>query len=341
MEQYLFDTLVHMIMAAKMNLPLERPLHLFGAGHPFMFALAVALGCDLFDSAAYALYAREERYMTETGTSRLRELEYFPCSCPMCSKTTPENVTALSKMEKQAFLARHNLYASFSEIRRIKQAIIEGRLWEHLEIRAHSHPALLRAVKEMATYRRYFEENSPVTKNSGFFFFDSVGLRRPEVVRHSNRLYERYSPPTGSKVLFLLPQTKTKPFNKSWEHKEALKQIQLRMDVKTRKIHVCTYSAPFGVIPAELDEVYPLSQHETTTPLDTDTINYVAEQVEDYIAQRNYEKIVLLEDNETWHKKITQTCRRACRKKNIKLDVLRTSSWNKSATPQNTVMGEK
>ena len=190
MEQYLFDTLVNMIMTAKMNLPLERPLHLFGAGHPFMFALAVALGCDLFDSAAYALYAREERYMTETGTSRLRELEYFPCSCPVCTKTTPENVTALSKMERQEFLARHNLYVCFSEIKRIKQAIIEGRLWEHLEIRAHNHPALLRAVKEMAKYSHYFEENSPITKNSGFFFFNSVGLCRPEIVRHRKRLSE-------------------------------------------------------------------------------------------------------------------------------------------------------
>jgi 7-cyano-7-deazaguanine tRNA-ribosyltransferase len=77
MEQYLFDTLVDMVMTAKMNLPWERPLHLFGAGHPFMFALAVALGCDLFDSAAYAIYARENRYMTEYGTTKLQELEYF------------------------------------------------------------------------------------------------------------------------------------------------------------------------------------------------------------------------------------------------------------------------
>ena len=34
MEQYLFDTLVDMIITAKMNLPLDRPFHLFGAGHP-------------------------------------------------------------------------------------------------------------------------------------------------------------------------------------------------------------------------------------------------------------------------------------------------------------------
>jgi len=323
MEQYLFDTLVNMIMTAKMNLPLERPLHLFGAGHPFMFALAIALGCDLFDSAAYAIYAREERYMTETGTTRLRELQHFPCSCPVCTKTSPENVIALSKMEKQAFLARHNLYVCFSEIKRIKQAIFEGRLWEHLEMRAHGHPALLRAVKEMARYSEYLEENSPIIKKSGLFFFDSVGLCRPEIVRHRKRLSERYSPPKDSKVLVLLPQTSAKPFHKSREHKDALKEVQRKLGIKARKVHACTYAAPLGVIPAELDEVYPLSQHETTAPLDTETINYVAEQVANYIAQKNYEKVVLLEKAETWHNKIAQICTRVCGKKNFSLAVLR------------------
>ena len=89
MESYRYDVLADMILTAKKGLPLERPLHLFGAGHPSMFALAVALGCDLFDSAAYALYARENRYMTENGTWRLNELDYFPCSCPRCSAETP------------------------------------------------------------------------------------------------------------------------------------------------------------------------------------------------------------------------------------------------------------
>ena len=87
MENYRYDVLAEMILTAKKGLPVERPLHLFGAGHPAMFSLAVALGCDLFDSAAYALYARENRYMTEDGTSRLEEMDYFPCACPRCSIT--------------------------------------------------------------------------------------------------------------------------------------------------------------------------------------------------------------------------------------------------------------
>jgi len=348
MEQYLFDTLVNMIITAKMNLPLERPLHLFGAGHPFMFSLAIALGCDLFDSAAYAIYARENRYMTETGTARLRELEYFPCSCTACTKMNPEKVIALSKTKRQAFLAKHNLYVCFSEIKRIKQAIIEGRLWEHLGMRAHGHPALLRAVKELAKYKHYLEENSSVTKKSGLFFFDSLDLPRPEVLRHKTRLSERYSPPKTAKLLLLLPQTRTKPFHKSWEHQEALKMIQRKLGAKMPRVHVCTYAAPFGVVPAELDEVYPLSQHETATPLDTETIDYVAEQVANYITEKHYKKVVLVENDETWQKKVTSICKQICRENNISLAVMRTNyPWSKSvlnklgATLQAAIVGEK
>jgi len=348
MEQYLFDTLVNMIMTAKMNLPLERPLHLFGAGHPFMFALAIALGCDFFDSAAYAIYAREDRYMTETGTARLRELEYLPCSCPACIKMNPEKAIALSKTERQTFLARHNLYACFSEIRRIKQAIIEGRLWEHLRMRAHGHPALLRAVKELTKYNHYLEENSLVTKKSGLFFFDSLDLSRPEILRHKTRLSERYSPPKIAKLLLLLPQTRTKPFHKSWEHQEALREVQRKLGTKTLRVHVCTYAAPFGVIPAELDEVYPLSQHETATPLDMETIDYVAEQVANYISEKHFKRVVLVENDETWQKKVTSVCKRICKKNNVPLAVVQANyPWNKSilnklgATVQALFRGEK
>jgi 7-cyano-7-deazaguanine tRNA-ribosyltransferase len=332
MEQYLFDVLVDMILTAKKNLPSERPLHLFGAGHPFMFALAIALGCDLFDSAAYAIYARDERYMTEYGTTRLDELEYFPCSCPACNKNDPQSVTAMPRIEKQKTLAQHNLHASFSELRRIKQAIIEGHLWEHLELRAHGHPALLKALKNLKKHADYLEKQSPVTKKSGLFFFSSLELIRPEVVRHRERLFERYSPPKEAEALVLLPQTRTKPFHKSREHRRALRRIQQELGDKMGRVHVCTYAAPFGVTPQELDEVFPLSQYEIATPLDDETTEYTAKQVSNYIATTDYKGVVLLQDVKMWKGKIATACRRACKKKKISLTVLSVEKpWNKRA----------
>lgn len=324
MEQYLFDTLVDMILTAKMNLPLERPLHLFGAGHPLMFSLAVALGCDLFDSAAYAIYARENRYLTEYGTIRLDKLEYFPCSCPICVKNNPEDMKTMPEVERQEMLALHNLHVSFSEMKRIKQTIVEGRLWEHLEVRAHGHPSLLKALRTMAKYKEYLEKQSPLTKKSGLFFFNSLAQIRPEVVRHKKRLFERYSQPKEAKVLVLLPQTQMKPFHKSWEYQRNLKTVMQKLGDEADSVHVCVYAAPFGIIPIELDEVYPLSQHEIATPPDAETVDYVAKQVENYILSTNYRKVVLCQDEENWERKIFASCRKACQRKKIPLTVLKT-----------------
>ena len=81
MENYRYKDLVSVVMAAKRTLSPASCVHLFGAGHPSMFALATAMGCDLFDSAAYALYAKDGRYMTTHGSFRISELIDLPCAC--------------------------------------------------------------------------------------------------------------------------------------------------------------------------------------------------------------------------------------------------------------------
>ena len=316
MERYRFDVLVDMIMAAKMNLPVDRPLHLFGAGHPFMFALAVALGCDLFDSAAYALYAREGRYMTEDGTYRLNEMDYFPCACPKCTQTTPKQVLELPQREAEIFLAEHNLHVCGAEIRRVKQAVKDGRLWEHLEVRARAHPALLQAVKRLSKYKEYIEKYSPTTKNSGLFFFDSASLIRPEIVHYQKSLREKYAHPKKARILLLLSQSRTRPFHKSKEYGRIAKTLKRQLGPQASEIHVCFCAAPFGVVPLELDEVYPLSQHETVLPLDKDTIEHVTNQTLDYISRSTYKGVVLL-DSEDWQYTMRIKVNRICRKKGV------------------------
>ena len=332
MEQYKFDVLVDMIVTAKMNLPPDRPLHLFGAGHPFMFALAVAMGCDLFDSAAYALFARQDRYLTDSGTARLSELEYFPCSCPSCNKTDPKTVRELPKDKRHKLLAEHNLHVSFAELRRIKQAVTEGRLWEHMEMRAYGHPSLLQALKKVQTYSEYIEKHSPVTKKGGVFMFSSLALARPEVIRYRKKMLDNYSPPQKSKVLLLLPQTMKKPFHTSKEHETVRQKIQETIN-ETDLLHVCTYAAPFGVVPTELDDVYPVSQSLIAYPFDNETIVYVAQQTENYIAETDYDQVILLREPKIWKGKVLSACKRACTKKKVPFIALQ----EKNPWAENTV----
>jgi 7-cyano-7-deazaguanine tRNA-ribosyltransferase len=320
MESYRYDVLADMILTAKESLPIERPLHLFGAGHPAMFSLAVALGCDLFDSAAYALYARENRYMTENGTWRLAEMDYFPCCCPRCSEETPRGLEKKPKKEQEVFLAEHNLYVCQVELKRIKQAIRNGRLWEHTEMRVHGHPALLSALKRLRNQADFLERYSPTVKSSGFFYFDSVGLVRPEITHYRKRLNERYDPPKNAKVLLLVPQTRNKPFHRAPEFKKIRHLFRCLGEELASRIHICVYCAPFGVVPLELDEVYPLSQHEAALPLDLETVNCVADQAREYIKRTAYTGVVLLNDAKLWKDTVKKACRSACRAKGLAFD---------------------
>ncbi|HDM66806.1 MAG TPA: tRNA guanosine(15) transglycosylase TgtA, partial [Thermoplasmatales archaeon] len=79
MENQRYLDLIRIIIASKKELPPGKPIHLFGAGHPLIFPLAAALGCDLFDSASYVKYALENRYMVPWGTLQLENIEELPC----------------------------------------------------------------------------------------------------------------------------------------------------------------------------------------------------------------------------------------------------------------------
>ncbi len=289
---YRYAEIVDLVMAAKRNLPLERPVHLFGAGHPMMLALSAVMGCDLFDSAAYILFARDGRYMTSEGTLHLEELSYFPCECPVCTGTTPQELRREPEREKVKLLARHNLHVTFGEIRRIRQAILEGRLWEHVQARCRSHPSLLDAFRRLMSHSGTIEKYDPVTKKSAFYYSGEESARRPEVLRHKLRMAGRYSPP-GLETLAIIPIFEN-------NHQKTLTD---------EGVHLVKLIPPFGVVPEELDEIYPLAQNQGAKELDSEQLKSVAESLSDYLKAhgKSYRRVVLFDDGR-WGDFLEKAC---------------------------------
>jgi 7-cyano-7-deazaguanine tRNA-ribosyltransferase len=196
LTDYDFAIHVDIIPKVKQIIPLSKPVHLFGAGHPMFLAFAVALGIDLFDSAAYSLFAKRRQYLTVSGTKDLGEMKYLPCSCSACSSSQqPEEMDEKS-------LALHNLYTTFEEMRRIKQSIRENTLWELLEERARAHPALYKAFKAFSKHRAYLESLDVLSKKH-FFYLSKESMNRPEIYRHETRMKEGYF--KSRKLLDLFP----------------------------------------------------------------------------------------------------------------------------------------
>lgn len=268
MENYEYRQLVKLVMTAKMNLPEQRPLHLFGAGNPMMMALAVAMGVDMFDSASYALYARDLRYMTPDAVYRLDDMVDLPCCCPVCSRTSVEELKELPRNERVYRIALHNLHVLRSELRRIKTSIGEGTLWELIERRARSHPKLMEALAEYGRYIAYVEKFHRVTKGAvtGVFFFDKYSRLRPEVYRYMTRYRERFMP-GDSRIIVLFTETRVKPFSRhGW-----ISQVVERLDKEglTGLCFTGVITCEYGLVPIGLDEAYPLAQYESSMdPLD-------------------------------------------------------------------------
>jgi len=113
LENYNYMDVLDIVMASVQHLPPSRPRHLMGAGHPMVFAFAVAMGCDLFDSAAYILYAQDDRFMMPDGTYKLQNLSQMPCSCEVCANYTPEDLRGMKKEQRMKLIAAHNLNINF------------------------------------------------------------------------------------------------------------------------------------------------------------------------------------------------------------------------------------
>ena len=300
LENYRYAELVDLVMAAKRCLPLDRPTHLFGAGHPMVMALAVAMGCDLFDSAAYVLYARDGRYMTEGRTLRLDKLTCLPCECPVCTEHTLGEIRRAPSKERVRLLARHNLHVTFGELKRVRQAIADGRLWEHVEMRCRAHPRLLDGLRRLMTHVRFIERFDPVTKPSAFCYSGPESAGRPEVACHVRRLEEKYEPPRLP-ILALAPTLE--------REKPSLEEPEWT--------HLVRLIPPFGLVPEELEEVYPLGQFQVPTELDARQIQSVVDALSAYLRKhgKRYKRVILFNDPKRWGEVLVDVCKKFVGKK--------------------------
>ncbi|MDD5502777.1 MAG: tRNA guanosine(15) transglycosylase TgtA, partial [Candidatus Thermoplasmatota archaeon] len=256
MENQRYSDLIEIIIAAKKGLDPSKPVHLFGCGHPMVFPIAALLGCDVFDSAAYAKYARDGRMIFEDGTRHIEDLEYSPCGCPVCSIHTIAEIKSALPEEKVRLMAEHNLHVTFGMIRKIKTAIREGTLWELAERTCRSHPTLLSALKRLEKHKDFLEKFEPANRTRAFFYTGPESSWRPTANRAAARVLERYEP---KEICVWLDETQ-RPYSASYR-------------AVAEEVHsICDASlivrSPFGPAPLELDEAYPFGQSVFPEKLD-------------------------------------------------------------------------
>lgn len=302
LEKYNYPKLVELVATVRMHIPPSKPLHVFGVGHPMIVPFLVAVGADLFDSASYILYARDGRYMTEAGTKNIRELSYFPCTCPVCSRYTPQEVLALPNSKKVELIALHNLYMLMKEIKTTKQYIKEGRLWELLEQRSRSHPALAAAFNIVKNYFKLLAKHAPLASPSGraVFIISADSFFNPRIAINVKRGMEITLKDVEGKTIILIPAYK-KPYDTQNEYLAIVPWIEKRDDVKIAFIHPV-----LGVFAPGLSVTYPYYQHICKLTKSSIAYEKLVKYIRELVRKKPREVIIV---NTSWMNSIADKLR--------------------------------
>ncbi|BAB60666.1 hypothetical protein [Thermoplasma volcanium GSS1] len=249
LESYEYDKLVDIILNSKLNVSFGKPIHLFGGGHPMFFAFAVYLGVDLFDSASYVKYAKDDRLIYPDGTRDLARIIEIPEWSPLFDKYTVKELKELPKEQRSVELSRHNLKAIFMEISEIRERIYEESMDQYLAQKAKSHPSLLKAYVKVMQYSKMLEKYQDLFKKAAYFFYDSFSTKNTYVAR-----LEKFT----SKYLTSKKKETYVFSRKDWL--PGYTNLNFVRDVYERT--ECNALIPWSgiMVPAELENTYPIEQ---------------------------------------------------------------------------------
>ena len=188
------------------------------------------------------------------------------------------------------------------------------------------------ALRRLHVYRDDLEMSSPSYKGRGVFYFDSNDLVRPEVTRHVRRLETQFLPSAAHGKLLLASAPSRRPFSQTREYEALRNALDERLREDAEDVLVCFYAAPFGVVPVDLAETYPLSQFEAAEPLDLETLAVTADAVGSFVDQCCCHEVVIYSGEEALDSLVEAKCREALEGEGRKLRVVVESDrWGKGA----------
>jgi 7-cyano-7-deazaguanine tRNA-ribosyltransferase len=99
----------------------------------------------------------------------------------------------------------------------------------------------------------YIQQNTPIFKHKAIYLFEPLDQFRPELVNYRKMLINNYSSPANTDSLLLYPDQGIRPFYSS--------SLLKKLSISYPNTSICLYNPFFGLIPAEISDIYPASHN--------------------------------------------------------------------------------
>ncbi len=243
---------------------------------PGRLALLRTLGIDVVDTTEGQIRLAEGVLSRVEGPERIA-----PSNQEGGSKAVPELIEALEREYSE-------------EDQRVRRAVAAGRLRELLESRLPFEPVLGEMLRYLDRdgYEAQ-ESHSPVRGEGIRPYGTKEAQHRPEMERFRRRFLERYRPPPSKRLLVVVPCSRTKPYSRSPSHRRFWSALEAGGGLPG--IHLVSVTSPLGLVPRELESVYPAAHYDipVTGDWDEEERTWVRRALSHLLSFPNYEGVLL------------------------------------------------
>ncbi len=237
---------------------------------PSNAASLIYCGFDLFDYTAVDLCTIQGKFCTTEGEFEADYMEKGICGCEGC---------------RAGDLKLHNRLALEREIANARLWIERGQIREYMEMRCRMQPEQVEILRRLDRTDA-FDGLYPAVRSSRFRANAGESMFRREIALFEERLVSRYVPPR-SDICVLLPCASRKPYSLSRSH-------QMFMRVVDSRAHEVIVTSPLGVVPRELELVYPAGHYDVpvTGYWDLEEQELLTGFLTAYLEKHKYERIL-------------------------------------------------
>jgi archaeosine synthase len=237
---------------------------------PSNVAMLIATGFDIFDYTSVDLATLQGKMCMLEGEFDASYMEKAICDCDGCRKHN---------------LFLHNRLALLREIAVVKTWIQAGQIRELVEQRCRLHSeqvSLLRRLDRSPLAATAF----PVVRTSRFMANSAESMTRPEIGFFQERVINRFIP-SRNDVCILLPCAMRKPYSRSKTHQKFRRVIEGRA-------HEVIITSPLGVVPRELEQIYPAGHYDVPVAgyWDREETAILVGYVAAYLTKHRYERVI-------------------------------------------------
>jgi archaeosine synthase len=255
---------------AHANTPPDAARYAPACALPSNVAMLIATGFDLFDYTAVDFATLQGKFCMPEGEIDASYMEMAVCGCEGCQTHN---------------LFLHNRLALFREIAIVRAWIKMGQMRELMEQRCRLHTEQVSLLRRLD--RSLFTVAAlPVVRASKFMANSAESMTRPEIAFFEERVINRFVP-SRNDVCVLLPCAMKKPYSASKTHQKFRQVIDGRA-------HEVIITSPLGVVPRELELIYPAGHYDVpvTGYWDREEFAILVDYVAAYLARHRYERVI-------------------------------------------------